>query len=114
MPLLRGRGGWILTREAIHLTEGWACGIVKSGNAQARLVVSTDIFKVALRVCKLGRLYFLLFIFTFKVGKSYENSVNHGGNTSHQTNDKINCHTYAFLVNYFQEKLHESFACKTR
>ena len=60
------------------------------------------------------RLYFLLFIFTFKVGKSYENSVNHGGDTSHQTNDKINCHTYAFLVNYFQEKLHESFACKTR
>ena len=34
------------------------------------------------RVCKLGRLYFLLFIFTLKVGKSYENSVNHGGNTS--------------------------------
>ena len=58
--------------------------------------------------------YFLLFIFTFKVGKSYENSVNHGGDTSHQTNDKINCHTYAFLVNYFQEKLLESFACKTR
>ena len=58
--------------------------------------------------------YFLLFIFTFKVGKSYENSVNHGGNTSHQTDDKIDCHTYAFLVNYFQEKLLESFACKTR
>ena len=49
------------------------------------------------RVCKLGWLYFLLFIFTFKVGKSYENSVNHGGNTSHQSDDKINCHTYAFL-----------------
>ena len=32
---------WLLTREAIYLTEGCACGIVKSGNAQARLVVST-------------------------------------------------------------------------
>ena len=58
--------------------------------------------------------YFLLFAFTFKVGKSYENSVNHGGNTSYQSHDKIDCHTYAFLVNYFQEKLLESFACKTR
>ena len=92
---------------AIHLTEGWACGIVKSGNAQARLVVSTDIFKVALRVCKLGRLYFLLFIFTFKVGKSYENSVNHGGDTSHQSDDKINCHTYASFNLVFQLPLVE-------
>ena len=90
-----------------HLTEGWACDIVKNGNAQARLVVSTDIFKVALRVCKLGRLYFLLFIFTFKVGKSYENSVNHGGNTSYQPNDKINCHTYASFNLVFQLSLVE-------
>ena len=97
---------------AIHLTEGWACGIVKSGNAQARLVVSTMGFKAAV-VATLAA-YFLLFVFTFKVGKSYENSVNHGGDTSHQSDDKINCHTYAFLVNYFQEKLLESFACKTR
>ena len=79
----------------------------KSGNAQARLVVSTDIFKVALRVCKLGRLYFLLFIFTFKVGKSYENSVNHGGNTSYQPHDKINCHTYASFNLVFQFSLVE-------
>ena len=66
---------------AIHLTEGWACDIVKSGNAQARLVVSTMGFKAAV-VATLAA-YFLLFVFTFKVGKSYENSVNHGGNTSH-------------------------------
>ena len=32
--------------------------------------------------------YFLLFIFTFKVGKSYENSVNHDGGTSLPTNNK--------------------------
>ena len=101
---------------AIHLTEGNACGIVKSGNAQARLVVSTEILQSCQKSGALTfwRLYFLLFVFTFKVGKSYENSVNHGGNTSHQTDDKIDCHTYAFLVNYFQEKLIESFACKTR
>ena len=59
------------------------------------------------RVCKLGRLYFLLFVFTFKVGKSYENSVNHGGNTSYQTNDKINCHTQASFNLVFQLKLVE-------
>ena len=39
--------------------------------------------------------FILLFIFTFKVGKSYENSVNHGGNTSYQSNDKISCHSQA-------------------
>ena len=96
----------------IHLTEGWACGIVKNGNAQARLVVSTSVSKP--HCFEDWAAYFLLFVFTFKVGKSDENSVNHGGDTSHQTNDKIDCHTYAFLVNYFQEKLLESFACKTR
>ena len=68
-------------RVAIHLTEGWACDIVKNGNAQARLVVSTSVSKP--HCFEDWAAYFLLFIFTFKVGKSYENSVNHGGNTSH-------------------------------
>ena len=99
---------------AIHLTEGWACGIVKT--EMPKLVGRLHF--VLLKAVRSGRetlaAYFLLFVFTFKVGKSYENSVNHGGNTSHQSDDKINCHTYAFLVNYFQEKLLESFACKTR
>ena len=90
---------------AIHLTEGWACGIVKNGNAQARLVVSTMGFKAAV-VATLAA-YFLLFVFTFKVGKSYENSVNHGGNTSHQPHDKIDCHTYASFNLVFQLPLVE-------
>ena len=51
--------------------------------------------------------FILLFVFTFKVGKSYENSVNHGSNTSHQTNDKINCHTYASFNLVFQLSLVE-------
>ena len=51
---------------------------------------------------------FLLFVFTFKVGKSYENSVNHGGNTSHQSHDEINCHTQASFNLVFQLKLVES------
>ncbi|MBO5690991.1 MAG: hypothetical protein J6R96_03930 [Spirochaetaceae bacterium] len=50
---------------------------------------------------------FLLFTFTFKVGKSYENSVNHGGNTGHQSHDKINCHTQASFNLVFQLKLVE-------
>ena len=92
-------------RVAIHLTEGYACDIVKNGNAQVHLVVST--FGSKPHCFGDGRLYFLLFIFTFKVGKSYENSVNHGGNTSHQTNDKINCHTYASFNLVFQLSLVE-------
>ena len=59
-------------------------------------VVSTS---YALKAVKSGvktlAAFFLLFIFTFKVGKSYENSVNHGGNTSYQSNDKISCHSQA-------------------
>ena len=51
--------------------------------------------------------YFLLFAFTFKVGKSYENSVNHGGNTSYQSNDKISCHSQASFNLVFQRKLVE-------
>ena len=96
-------------RVAIHLTEGWACDIVKNGNAQARLVVSTEILQSCQKSGALTfwRLYFLLFIFTFKVGKSYENSVNHGGNTSYQSNDKINCHTYASFNLVFQLSLVE-------
>ena len=93
---------------AIHLTEGSACGIVKNGNAQARLVVSTRFSKAAkIGVQSILAAYFLLFVFTFKVGKSYENSVNHGGNTSYQSNDKINCHTYASFNLVFQLSLVE-------
>ena len=90
---------------AIHLTEGWACGIVKNGNAQAHLVVSTMGFKAAV-VATLAA-YFLFFVFTFKVGKSYENSVNHGGDTSYQPHDKIDCHTYASFNLVFQLPLVE-------
>ena len=69
---------------AIHLTEDNTYAKIKNGNAQARLVVSTRFSKAAkIGVQSILAAYFLLFDFTFKVGKSYENSVNHGGNTSH-------------------------------
>ena len=80
----------------------------KSGNAQARLVVSTRFSKAAkIGVQSILAAYFLLFVFTVKVGKSYENSVNHGGNTSYQSNDKISCHSQASFNLVFQRKLVE-------
>ena len=94
---------------AIHLTEDNTYAKIKNGNAQARLVVSTEILQSCQKSGALTfwRLYFLLFVFTFKVGKSYENSVNHGGNTSHQPHDKIDCHTYASFNLVFQLSLVE-------
>ena len=72
-----------------------------------KLVWSSPLVFQSRTVLRTGRLYFLLFVFTFKVGKSYENSVNHGGDTSHQSDDKINCHTYASLNLVFQLSLVE-------
>ena len=39
---------------------------------------------------------FLLFIFTFKVGKSYKNSIDYAGGTSNHCND--NFHYYVSLL----------------
>ena len=72
-----------------------------------KLVWSSPLVFQSRTVLRTGRLYFLLFVFTFKVGKSYENSVNHGGNTSHQPHDKIDCHTYASFNLVFQLSLVE-------
>ena len=48
-------------------------------------------------ISSLWLLFFTLYLYLVKVGKNYENSVNHGGDTSHQSHDKIPRHTHATL-----------------
>ena len=82
------------------LTLAGGCGTVES--RKARLFGSSPLLVDNRQQIRHSGGYFLLFVFTFEVGKSCENSACYGGNAGHQGHNKINCHTHASFIPVFQ------------
>ena len=63
---------------------------MKSGNAQAHLGYLHVQIKAAVDATLAA--LFLLFIFTFEVGKSCKNSIDYAGDTGYHSNDNFHYH----------------------